>query len=137
MEGFRYYGLTQALNKSADAMLGVLETSDDFRLPELFCGFRRRGETPPVPYEVACKPQAWAAGSIFLMLKAMLGLSKEIDQNYLVFSSPVLPSGLDQLEVKGLKGVDWELDLRFRRTLNGTSVDVMRRHGTVRVLTVK
>lgn len=137
IEGFRYYGLNGPLIKAADAMLGVLEASEDFRLPELFCGFRRRGDTPPVPYEVACKPQAWAAGSVFLMLKSMLGLSKELDQNYLVFSSPVLPGEIEELEVKGLSGKDWSLDLRFRRTQTGTTVDVTRRHGAVKVLTVK
>jgi glycogen debranching enzyme len=137
MEGFRYYGLGGPLLRTADAMFGVLEASEDFRLPELFCGFRRRGDTPPVPYEVACKPQAWAAGSAFLMLKAMLGLSKEPDQNYIVLSSPILPGKIGELEVKGLSGKDWELDLRFRRSSGGTAVDVTRRHGAVRVLTVK
>lgn len=137
MEGFRNYGFTEGLKKQVIAMLGVLETSEDFRLPELFCGFRRRGSNPPVPYEVACKPQAWAAGSIFLMIKSMLGLNKDIDQDYLVFNSPLLTPSINYLEVKGLSGKDWELDLRFRRTQSGTSVDVTRKHGTIRVLTVK
>jgi glycogen debranching enzyme len=137
MEGFRNYGYAAALQKQCIAMLGVLEASDDFRLPELFCGFRRRGNTPPVPYEVACKPQAWAAGSIFLMIKSMLGMSKDIDQNYIVFNSPLLTPTINLLEVKGLRGKDWELDLRFRRSQSGTSVDILKKSGSVRVLTVK
>jgi glycogen debranching enzyme len=137
MEGFRNYGLTEGLREQVVAMMGVLEASADFRLPELFCGFRRRGDTPPVPYEVACKPQAWAAGSIFLMMKSMLGMSKDVDQGYLVLNSPLLPPNIGELEVHGLKGGEWELDLRFRRTRSGTSVDVLRKHGAVRVLTVK
>ena len=137
MEGFRNYGFNDGLLKMVNAMMGVLETSNDFRLPELFCGFRRRGNNPPVPYEVACKPQAWAAGSVFLMIKSMLGLTKELDQSYLVFNSPLLPSSISLLEVRGLAGKGWELDLRFRRSQNGTSVEVLRRQGSVRVLTVK
>ena len=31
----------------------------------------------PVGYPVACSPQAWAAGSPFLLLQAMLGLSAQ------------------------------------------------------------
>ena len=90
MEGLRLYGQVSELERLALGLIEVLESSDDFRLPELYCGFRKRGSEPPIPYEVACKPQAWAAGSIFLMLKAMLGISLDLDQNYLVFNSPLL-----------------------------------------------
>jgi len=43
-------------------------------LPELFCGFRREPSLGPVPYPVACHPQAWSAASVFLILQAMLGI---------------------------------------------------------------
>ena len=46
------------------------------RLPELFCGFPREPGEPPIAYPVACLPQAWAAGSVFLMLQAALGLAQ-------------------------------------------------------------
>ena len=36
----------------------------EYRLPELFCGFDRDVSAVPVPYPVACSPQAWAAGSV-------------------------------------------------------------------------
>ncbi len=137
MEGFRSYGHTAALEKLAFALMGVLESSKDFRLPELYCGFRKRGKEPPIPYQVACKPQAWAAGSIFLMLKAMLGLSIDIDQAHLVFNSPLLTSKMNFLEVKGLIGRDWELDFSVRRAKKDTFVEIDRKRGDVRVLTVK
>jgi glycogen debranching enzyme len=137
MEGFRRYGFVRELEQLALAMIGVLESSDDFRLPELFCGFRRRGGGPPVPYEVACKPQAWAAGSIFLMIRAMLGIQMDVDQNHVVLNSPILTPRISRLEVCGLKGRDWELDLLFKRGTSGVTVDVTRKRGNVRVLTVK
>jgi glycogen debranching enzyme len=137
MEGFRRYGFVKEIEQLALAMIGVLESSDDFRLPELFCGFRRRGNGPPVPYEVACKPQAWAAGSIFLMFRAMLGIQMDVDQNHVVLNQPILTPRLSTLEVKGLRGRDWELDLLFRRGQSGVTVDITRKRGTVRVLTVK
>lgn len=137
MEGLRRYGFVSELERLSMALFDVLETSEDFRLPELYCGFRRRGNAPPIPYEVACKPQAWAAGSIFLMLKAMLGMSMDVHQSYVVLNSPILTSKINWLEIRGLQGRDWEMDLIFRRSKGGTVVDVRRKEGNVRVLTVK
>jgi glycogen debranching enzyme len=137
MEGFRSYGFVPELERMSTALISVLEGTDDFRLPELFCGFRRRGDDPPVPYEVACKPQAWAAGSLFLMLKSMLGLSMDLKQNYLVLNAPTLTEKMNWLEIKGLSGRDWEIDLVFRRSKGGTVAEVSRKSGKVRVLTVR
>jgi glycogen debranching enzyme len=137
MEGFRLYGQTAHLERLALAFIGVLESSNDFRLPELFCGFRKRGVEPPIPYEVACKPQAWAAGSVYLMLKSMLGISMDIDQSFLVFNSPLLTPKVNTLEIKNLQGRNWEIDLVVRRAQHGTVVEVVRKSGDLRVLTVK
>ena len=137
LEGFRQYGQLNHLETLASALIGVLESSHDFRLPELFCGFRKRGLEPPIPYEVACKPQAWAAGSIFLLLKSMLGISMDVDQSYLVFNTPLLTPKVNSLEIRNLQGRDWELDLNIRRARQGTYVDVKRKKGDLRVLTVK
>ena len=119
----------------------MLESSSDFRLPELFCGFRRRGNEPPVPYEVACKPQAWSAGSLYLLVKSMLGISMDADQKHVVFRSPMLTSKIGSLEIKGLRGRDWEMDIAFKRAGSGSCagvyVDIMRRTGDVKVLTIK
>jgi glycogen debranching enzyme len=41
-------------------------------LPELFCGFPWDERLGPVPYPVACHPQAWSAASIFMIVQAML-----------------------------------------------------------------
>ena len=76
-EGLRRYGRTTELERLSEGLFSVIEASEDFRLPELFCGFRKRALEPPVPYEVACKPQAWSAGSIFLLLKALFGIEKQ------------------------------------------------------------
>ncbi len=136
MEGLRNYGHTEALERLATALLGVLEMSTDFRLPELFCGFRKRGDAPPVPYEVACKPQAWAAGSVFLMLKSLLGISMDPNQKNIVLRTPVLSPKISNIEIKGLHGNDWEMDLLFRRGKSGTTVDITRKTGDIRVLRV-
>src|SRR5579859_1385611 len=45
------------------------------RLPELWCGFNRdrRYHSTPAQYPVSCSPQAWAAGSAFMLLQAQIG----------------------------------------------------------------
>jgi glycogen debranching enzyme len=63
-------------------------------LPELFCGFRREERLGPVPYPVACHPQAWSAASIFMILQAMLGIRALGFDRKLVIDSPVMPAGL-------------------------------------------
>jgi len=138
IDGFRNYGLTRELDRLAVALIEVLETSDDFRLPELYCGFRKRENEPPVPYEVACKPQAWAAASVYLMLRSMLGISIDLEQKYLVLNSPLLTFKMNHLQIQGLRGPDFEVDLLFRRTRNNeTVVEILKRRGPARVLTVK
>ena len=47
-----------------EALLEAASHADDYRLPELFAGFSRTEFETPVPYPVACRPQAWAAGAI-------------------------------------------------------------------------
>jgi glycogen debranching enzyme len=58
------------------------------RLPELFCGFPRSPGEPPVAYPVACLPQAWAAGSAFMMLQACLGITIDGWRGEIVLSWP-------------------------------------------------
>ena len=65
------------------------------RLPELFCGFTRQPGEPPIAYPVACLPQAWAAGSVFMMLQAALGVSIDAATMTLTVDSPVLPAGVE------------------------------------------
>jgi glycogen debranching enzyme len=52
----------------------------DARLPELYAGdSAAEGRLPqPAPYPAACRPQAWAAAGVVLMLQALLGLSADV-----------------------------------------------------------
>ena len=45
-----------------------------YRLPELYAGVERQPGTFPVQYPQANVPQAWAAGCVFHLLQAILGL---------------------------------------------------------------
>ena len=100
----------------------------DMRLPELFCGFHRAAGEPPVGYPVACLPQAWAAGSVFMMLQACLGLSVNGAAGEIEIHDPRLPIGIDQLSVEGLRVGDARTDLLFER--KGRQVRVTARGST-------
>jgi glycogen debranching enzyme len=64
--GLERYGFHEEARRVARAMLELADSQPDRRLPELVAGYPRRQE-PPVPYPVACRPQAWdAAAAVYL-----------------------------------------------------------------------
>jgi glycogen debranching enzyme len=87
----------------------------DMRLPELFCGFSRSQGSAPVPYPVACLPQAWAAGSVMLLLQSCLGLSIDGGRGEVHVQAPQLPAGIDQVTIRKLSVGPHHVDLAFRR----------------------
>src|SRR5262249_57838900 len=60
------------------------------RMPELFCGFPKRPGSGPTLYPVACSPQAWASGSVLMMLRAGLGLDVDGIREQVTFTNPLL-----------------------------------------------
>ena len=118
-------------------LLGLLDASrwaDLGRLPELFCGLnRRRGEGPTL-YPAACSPQTWAAGAVFLLVQACLGVSVQGASNRILFDSPYLPEGIPQLWIKGLRSGDSSADLFFERRNDTVRVEVIDQQGGVEVV---
>jgi glycogen debranching enzyme len=68
--GLSQYGFRQHADKVFEATFAAASYMDLRRLPELYCGFRKRRGAGPTLYPVACSPQAWASGSLFLMIQA-------------------------------------------------------------------
>ncbi|HEV2620487.1 MAG TPA: amylo-alpha-1,6-glucosidase [Frateuria sp.] len=85
------------------------------RLPELFCGFPRATGEPPIAYPVACLPQAWAAGSMFMMLQACLGVEVDGRRGEVRIDRPSLPDGVDRLTLHRLDVGGDSIDLGFER----------------------
>ena len=94
----------------------VFETAVFFemRLPELFCGFPRLAGEPPVAYPVACLPQAWAAGSIFMLLQAVLGITVDGWKSEISIDHPSLPIGIDRLVIDNLRVGGSDAQLLFQ-----------------------
>ena len=49
----------------------------DYQLPEVFAGFSRDEVAHPVVYPTASRPQAWAAGTVILLLRLLLALEPD------------------------------------------------------------
>ena len=118
---------------------GLFDTASEMgmRLPELFCGFPRRPGEPPVPYPVSCSPQAWAAGSVFLMLQSLLGIEVDAFAGEVRITRPRLPAGVNRLFLSRLDVGGCEVDLVFERVREGLVVaSATRCPESLRVTTV-
>jgi glycogen debranching enzyme len=113
--GLRRYGFDQAFLRIFEGLLDAAAAFPDYRLPELFAGFSRTDYEDPVPYPVACSPQAWAAGSLPYMLWTGLGLVPDGFGRTLRIRRPSLPRHISRLALHGLRVADARIDLLFER----------------------
>jgi glycogen debranching enzyme len=120
-------------------LTGVLAAADALdlhRLPELFCGFARRPGQGPVSYPLACAPQSWAAASVFLLLRACLGIEIDAMAHEVRLEYPALPPYLEAVRIEGLRCGGASVDLALHRYPDDVGVNVVRREGDVEVVTV-
>jgi glycogen debranching enzyme len=117
--GFSRYQLQSDVIKTLTGIFDTAIFTENQRLPELFCGFERRKGQAPTSYPVACSPQAWSVGAVFLMLQACLGMSIHAAQGKIVFCDPMLPSFLQEITVTNLRINDQQLVLQIRRGKEG------------------
>jgi glycogen debranching enzyme len=101
------------------------------RLPELFCGFKRRVREAPLQFPVACSPQAAASGAVFLMLQSVLGITIDALDRQIVLAHPVVPDGFNEISVRSLAVGDAAVDFTVRRHAGSVSVSVDRREGKI------
>jgi glycogen debranching enzyme len=134
--GAARYGFTEAATKILSATLELSEAVDLHRLPELICGFTRRGREPTL-YPVACAPQAWAAGAVYLLLAASLGIHIDAPARRISFSRGRLPEAIDWIRLTDLKVGGASVDLQLERHPHDLGVTIIRREGDVEILTVK
>ena len=101
----------------------------DYRLPELFCGVKRREYDEPVHYPVSCSPQAWASGAMVLMLMSVLGIRPSALRKELNIVNPMLPPWLDHLHIRNLHVGKSRVGLEFRRRGERTFCNVVDLEG--------
>jgi glycogen debranching enzyme len=134
--GLARYGFTGAATRIFTSSLDLSEAVDQHRLPELICGFRRRGREP-VLYPVACAPQAWAAAAVYMLLGAALGVHVDAPHQRISFSRGQLPESIDWVRLTDLSIGEARVDLQLERHPHDLGVTVIRREGQVEIVTVK
>jgi len=122
--GFKRYGFAAEAARIARDISEAASYFVGHRLPELYAGIERRPRTFPVQYLGANVPQAWAAGSVFHLLQAILGLQADAP-NRRLYVDPALPAWLPDLMLTGLKVGRSMFDLRFWREGDQTRWDVL------------
>jgi glycogen debranching enzyme len=132
--GVARYGLKELAGKILLGLLDVSNQVDLHRLPELFCGIGRRPGEGPTLYPVACSPQAWAAGAVFLVLQACVGVSVDDKNRRIVFERPYLPDGIPQLWIKDLGCGGSSVDLFLERQNDEVRIEATENSGEIEVL---
>jgi glycogen debranching enzyme len=119
-KGFGAAKRSDLASQVLDAMFRVAKSEPDLRLPELFCGFESSYSDKPIWYPVSCSPQAWAAGSVFMMLQGSLGLTIDAQSHLVRLAHPTLPTGVSRMFLRGV----WVGDDRVNLTLTRLGKDV-------------
>ena len=136
--GISRYGLRSAATSLFDSLYEASRYMELQRMPELFCGFHRRPDgSGPTLYPVACAPQAWAAGAVFLMLNSCLGINVVPGEPAILLSQPWLPRALNELRIDNLQVGQASVDLVFRRRREHIDTEVKGRRGDIEVRELK
>ena len=135
--GMARYGAREPVLKLLDALFRASVFMDLNRMPELFCGFHARQGQGPTLYPMACAPQAWAAGTVFLMLEAALGLEVHGTTRTVLFRQPRMPTGLEWIELTGLDVGGTKIDMLLRRAREGVAIELLRKVGDATIQVTK
>ena len=135
------WGLTRHRNKqlAMEILTGLFDAAtfvDLSRLPELFCGFERRHGKGPTDYPVACSPQAWAAGSVFMLIQACLGLTVRAAESRIYFYYPALPPTLERISLRNVPVGPARIDLDIVRQEHTVGIEPKRQTGPVQIVLV-
>ncbi len=122
--GLARYGFVEQAATVVDGLLAALGRYPDYRLPELFAGYDRAAVPMVVEYPTVSRPQAWASGSLFLLLTTMLGLDAQAP-SWGQGAAPFLPTGVSRLRFDGL----WVDQHRSAVELTGSGTQVIAREG--------
>ena len=123
--GCKRYGLAREAAQIARAISGAASHFLLNQVPELWAGLKLRTDGFPVQYLGANVPQAWAAGSAFMLVQALLGIEQDAPRGAL-YVDPWLPPWLPDLTLIDVRLGAHTLDLRFWRDGDVTRHEVLR-----------
>ncbi|MDQ4107040.1 MAG: hypothetical protein M3157_07725, partial [Actinomycetota bacterium] len=107
--GLYRYGYQTEATRITSALVDAA-THFDYRLPEVFAGYDRSETGFPVEYPTASSPQAWASGTIPLLVRAALGVRPDPLRRELS-TARLLPRELSNLRIQGVSAFGEKFDL--------------------------
>jgi len=123
--GFKRYGFGAEAARIARDISGAASHFLFNQLPELYTAPERDEINFPVQYLGANIPQAWAAGSVFALMQAMLGFRPDAPRGKL-HVDPLLPEWLPDLTILDLRVGKQRFDIRFWRDSGQTQFEVLQ-----------
>ncbi len=121
--GLKQYGFHAEAARIAKGMIDAAGRFLHDRLPEVFAGIGRADTPFPVQYLGASVPQAWASGTVFFLLRSLLGAHVEPEKRQLDLD-PVLPEWLPDVRLEGFHLGDRRVDLRVWREDGETRAEI-------------
>jgi len=135
--GMAKYGFQKEAAKILSALFDASLFIELQRLPELYCGFPRRQGEGPTSYPVACSPQAWSVGAVFMLLQACLQVEVNAVKKTIIFNKPELPPYLDRLSITNLSLGTSVCDIELYRHEYDVGFNVIRKPADWKILIVK
>ncbi len=123
--GFKRYGFSAEAARIARDISDAASHFLSNQLPELYTTIERDESSFPVQYLGANVPQAWAAGSVFTLLHAMLGFAPDAPRGKL-HVDPLLPAWLPDLTMLDLRLGTQRFDIHFWREGEETQFEVLQ-----------
>ena len=123
-QGMARYGFHAEAAKVARAVSGAASHFAMHQVPELYAGIARNGASFPVQFLGSNVPQAWAAGSAFSFLQAIVGLQPDAAAKKLYVDAQ-LPAWLPNLELSDIDVGGETFTIRFEHHEGGTTYDVL------------
>jgi glycogen debranching enzyme len=131
--GCKRYGSTTATAQIARGISEAASYFENYRLPEVYAGITQQKGAFPVQYAQANVPQAWAAGSIFHLIQAILGLQADAPNGRL-YVDPELPAWLPDITLRQLTIGQAVIELRCWREDDRTHWHADVKTGTLEIV---
>jgi len=124
-EGFRRYGFVKEAAEIAHDISTAASHFLLYQVPELYSGIERTPGAFPVQHPGANVPQAWAAGTAFMLLQVLLGIQPDAPRGRL-YVDPWLPDWLPDVTLTDLRLGQQKFDIRFWIDGEETHFEVLR-----------
>ncbi|WP_082232140.1 amylo-alpha-1,6-glucosidase [Halobacillus massiliensis] len=107
-----------------EGMLEAVQSFENLRLPELFCGYDKEIGSL-VPYPTTCSPQAWAAASAFVFLQTIIGFFPNAVKGEIKVN-PCFLKEMNEIRVEDMRVGNGVISLKITRIKESYQVEVIK-----------